>query len=222
MNAVTSIPLPSALSSAAPLEELPHCHAGDLHGVLESQEHAPAGALIRLQRQEVLSVQEDAAPGHRVRGMPHEHVRERALSRPVGPHESDDLSHSDVEVYPLENGFPRYRCLKIPYLNQLCHLFPFFYFFVEYGVPEGQARFLAHTLGAPHGRPDGRRLDLHAERVAERLRNVPSDHLFRGTAGVGEGEVNLDRIFARVDPVHETRDPRCSSGFQGLPRSSAP
>ncbi len=61
--------------------------AGDLDRVLEGQEHALLGPLFRLQVEQVLALVGHLAAGDRVRRVAGQHLRQRALARPVGPHD---------------------------------------------------------------------------------------------------------------------------------------
>ena len=72
--------------------------AGDRDRVLEGEEQARLGALVRLGLGDVLALEGDRALGDLVGGVPEQGVRERRLARAVGAHQRVDLAARDVEV----------------------------------------------------------------------------------------------------------------------------
>ena len=104
-------------------KEARHGHAGDCVGVLEGEEEAALGALVRPELQDRLAVEEDVSLRDLVRGMAHERVRESGLPGPVGAHDRvhlvrvrgqveapDDLRPvlgGDVQILDLEKSHDR-------------------------------------------------------------------------------------------------------------------
>ena len=115
---------PRQRSSMARLRNLPTVTPAISTGYWNARKTPRSARSLVLQRQVVLSVQDHAAPGHRVGGVTHEHVRQRALSRAVGSHERVDLSRADVEVQSLENRLVRRSMPAGSSLGSVCHLLP--------------------------------------------------------------------------------------------------
>jgi hypothetical protein len=67
---------------------------------LEREEESALRTLVRAERHEVLAAEENLALGDLVRGMSHQRVGERRLSRAVRPHDRVDLVlvHSEVDA----------------------------------------------------------------------------------------------------------------------------
>ncbi len=85
------------------LQEVGVGDAGDFDRVLEGEEDPLAGPLLRRHGQEVLALVADASAGDLV-GLPSgEDLRERALARPVRPHDGMDLAEPHLQVDPLQN-----------------------------------------------------------------------------------------------------------------------
>jgi hypothetical protein len=80
--------------------------AGDLDRVLEGQEDARVGALVRLHVQDALAAEEDVAVGHLVRRMAGDHLGERALARAVRTHDRVDLALVHLQVHPRRISVP--------------------------------------------------------------------------------------------------------------------
>ena len=77
-------------------QELQVGHAGDLDRILEAEEQARRGALVRLHREQVAAVERHATPSaHLIARPPAEHVGERRLARPVRPHDRMHLAGRD-------------------------------------------------------------------------------------------------------------------------------
>ena len=76
---------------------------GHLARVLEGEEHAEPRPLVGLELQHVLAHELDGAVRDLVARMAHEHVRERALARPVRAHDGVDLALAHLEVEALED-----------------------------------------------------------------------------------------------------------------------
>ena len=74
--------------------------AGDFERILEGQEHALGGALVRLHLEHVLAVEQDLAFGDLVVGLAGEHIGERRLARAVRAHDGVHLAlvHGEVEA----------------------------------------------------------------------------------------------------------------------------
>ena len=85
--------------------EVYHAHTGNLHGVLEREEHALVAAVLGSQLKEVLSIECYLTFGHLIRGMPHEHIAQRTLTRAVGTHDSVHLTRAYLEVNTLQYLF---------------------------------------------------------------------------------------------------------------------
>jgi hypothetical protein len=101
-------------------EEARHGHARNGVGILEGEEEAALGALVRLELQDRLAVQEDVALGDLVGRVAHERVGERGLAGPVRAHDrvylicvhrqveaADDLGPvlgGDMQVLDLEQS----------------------------------------------------------------------------------------------------------------------
>jgi hypothetical protein len=85
------------------LEQVGIVDARDLDRVLEGEEHAPACALLRLEREQVLAEPGRAALGDVVAGASGQHVRERALARAVRSHDRVHLAGLHLEVQALED-----------------------------------------------------------------------------------------------------------------------
>ena len=79
-------------------EEVDEAHAGQLDGVLQREEQAAGGALVRRQAEQLLAVDGDRARGDLVVAAAHEHVRQRRLARAVRPHERVHLARLHLEV----------------------------------------------------------------------------------------------------------------------------
>ena len=88
------------------LQEVDVADAGDLHRVLEREEHALARPVLRAHGQQVLPLVGDGAPGDLVARPPRQHVRERRLPRPVRPHDRVHLARVHGQVQPLEDVVP--------------------------------------------------------------------------------------------------------------------
>jgi hypothetical protein len=73
---------------------------GTACGILEREEEAALRTLVRAERHEVLAAEENLALGDLVRGMSHQRVGERRLSRAVRAHDRVDLVlvHSEVDA----------------------------------------------------------------------------------------------------------------------------
>ena len=82
--------LRTALSRGA--QERQAGDAGDLHRVLEGEEHALGGALVGLHLEQALAVPEDVAVGDLVVLAAGQHVGERRLARAVGAHDRVHLA----------------------------------------------------------------------------------------------------------------------------------
>jgi hypothetical protein len=84
-------------------EKVRHGHAGDGVRVLEREEEASLRALIGLELEEALAVEEDLALGDLVRRVPHQRVGERGLARSVRTHHRVHLGNVDREIDALDD-----------------------------------------------------------------------------------------------------------------------
>mmetsp|Transcript_28826 Transcript_28826/g.84495 ORF Transcript_28826/g.84495 Transcript_28826/m.84495 type:complete len:268 (-) Transcript_28826:148-951(-) len=75
----------------------------NLDGVLEGHEHALLGALLRVQREEVLALVGCRPTGHLVGVVPDESFRQRRLPGAVGSHDGVHLALAHAEVDALKN-----------------------------------------------------------------------------------------------------------------------
>ena len=73
-------------------QEIGVADAGNLDGILKRQEHAFAGGVFGLHRQQVLAVEEDFAAGDVVALAARQHLRQRALARAVRAHDGVDFA----------------------------------------------------------------------------------------------------------------------------------
>jgi hypothetical protein len=92
-------------------EEIGQPHAGDRHRTLKGEKHPRPRPFVGFHREEVVPRavgfdQLDRAGGDLIRGMPHDRVAERALSRAVRAHERVNLPSADGQVDPLEDLLP--------------------------------------------------------------------------------------------------------------------
>ena len=88
------------------LEEVGVGDAGDLHRVLEGQEHALAGALLGVHLQQVPAVEEHLALGDLVVLAAGEHLGQGGLAGAVRPHDGVHLPGSSVRSIPLRISAP--------------------------------------------------------------------------------------------------------------------
>ena len=84
-------------------QEVADRDAGDLLGVLEGQEQAGLGPHVGGPVGDVLALEADRPGDQGVLGAAQQHVGQRGLARPVGPHQGVDLAGSDRQVDPLED-----------------------------------------------------------------------------------------------------------------------
>ena len=84
-------------------QEVGHRDAGHDHRVLQREEHAQARALIDLERQHVLALEDDLATIDRVAGVAHQRVGESRLAGTVGAHHRVHLALVDGERDSLED-----------------------------------------------------------------------------------------------------------------------
>src|SRR6185369_7675621 len=75
----------------------------DRSGVLEREEHAEAGALVRAELQEVPAAPGDLAAVDDVGGMAHQGIGEGRLAGAVGAHDRVDLARPHLQVDALED-----------------------------------------------------------------------------------------------------------------------
>ena len=84
-------------------EEIGHLHAGNRHRPLECHEHARPGPLVGRHREDIPVAQFDRAAGHLVARMAHDGKAERALARPVGPHQGMGLALPNDKIDAAED-----------------------------------------------------------------------------------------------------------------------
>ena len=77
--------------------------AGNLHRILEGQEHALGGALVRRHRQQVLTLEQDLACGHLVARLAGNDVTQGRFSRAIRPHDGVDLALVHGQRKAVEN-----------------------------------------------------------------------------------------------------------------------
>ena len=78
-------------------------HAGDGVRVLEREEEAALGALVCLELEDALAVEQDVALGDPVGGMAHEGIREGGLPGAVRPHDGVHLVRVHCQVDALDD-----------------------------------------------------------------------------------------------------------------------
>ena len=73
---------------------------GNFQRILEGEEQARSGALVRPHLENVLAVEQDLAVEHFVIGLAGDHVGQRRFAGPVGPHDGRHLAlvHGEVEA----------------------------------------------------------------------------------------------------------------------------
>ena len=82
------------------------CHGGDAGNfdrILERQEHALGGALVRRHFQQVLAPEQDFAAGDFIARLAGDHVRKRRFAGAVRPHDRVHLARVHGERQPMEN-----------------------------------------------------------------------------------------------------------------------
>src|ERR687894_423259 len=84
-------------------QEVSHRDPGHLARLLEGEEHAEPRPLVGLELQDVLAEELDGAVRDLVARVAHEHVRERALARPVRAHDGVYLALAHLETEALED-----------------------------------------------------------------------------------------------------------------------
>ena len=77
--------------------------AGDLHRILERQEHAGRGALGRVHGEQILAIPGDAAVGDLVVILAGEHIGEGRLAGAVRPHDGMHLAGGEREVEAFQD-----------------------------------------------------------------------------------------------------------------------
>ncbi len=81
-------------------------HSGDarnFHRILEREEHALGGTLVRRHLQQVLALEQDLAAGDFIARLAGDHVRQRRLAGAVRPHDRVDLAFVHGERQPMED-----------------------------------------------------------------------------------------------------------------------
>ena len=86
-------------------QEVEVADAGDFYRVLEGEEDAGAGALVRLHFQQVATVVGDAAFGDDVAFTPGDDVRQRRFAGPVRPHDGVYFARADAQVDAVQDFF---------------------------------------------------------------------------------------------------------------------
>ena len=93
----------AALRVEAFAQELDVGHAGNFDRILEAEEQARGGALVRLQREQILPVERHRALGHLIARPPAEHIGQRRLARAVRPHDRMHLARGHAERQAVED-----------------------------------------------------------------------------------------------------------------------
>ena len=78
-------------------------HAGNLHGVLETEEQAFTGALVYRQVEDILVLEDNLAGGDGIFGVASDDTRQGALAVAVGTHDGMHLAAVDLQVHALQN-----------------------------------------------------------------------------------------------------------------------
>jgi hypothetical protein len=99
-------------------EQVDVVDAGDLHRILEPEEDALAGPLLRAHGQQVPAAEADGPGGDLEPLAPGQHVGERALARAVGPHDGMDLARPDPQGEPLEDRRAGHADMQVVYFQQ--------------------------------------------------------------------------------------------------------
>ena len=86
-------------------EEVEVADAGDFYRVLEGEEDAGAGALVRLHFQQVAAVVADAAFGDDVALAPGDDVRQRRFAGAVRPHDGVHFARADAQIDAVQYFF---------------------------------------------------------------------------------------------------------------------
>src|SRR5690606_19514139 len=84
-------------------QEVGVVHARDLDRVLEGEEQARGGALLRLEGQQVRPFEPHRAGADRVALAPGQHVAERGLAGAVGTHDGVHFAGLHLQGEPLED-----------------------------------------------------------------------------------------------------------------------
>ena len=77
--------------------------AGNFDRILERQEHALGGALVRRHLEQVLALEQDLAAGDLIAGLAGDDVGQRRFAGAVRPHDRVDLALVHGERQPVEN-----------------------------------------------------------------------------------------------------------------------
>src|SRR3984957_15716904 len=90
-----------ALSVERGAQEVHRADAGDFQRILECEENTLGGALVGLERKQILALERHRAARHLVGLLAREHVRERRLARSVRAHDGVHLAlvHGEVETF---------------------------------------------------------------------------------------------------------------------------
>ena len=107
-------------------------HAGNLHGILESQEDAGPGAFLGREGEQVAAVIGDGAFGHFKGFTAGQDGRQRALARAVGSHDGVDFAGPDAQVDAPENLFLTDAGVEVFYFEQGVHQAFLLYIFCQF------------------------------------------------------------------------------------------
>ena len=77
--------------------------AGNFHRILEREEHALSGALVRRHFEEVFPLEQDLAAGDFIARLAGDDVGQRRFAGAVRPHDRMDLARIYLERQPVEN-----------------------------------------------------------------------------------------------------------------------
>jgi hypothetical protein len=111
----------SALRVESGAQKLDVGDARYLNRILEAEEHALRGTLVRIEREQILAVERDGAVRHLIARPPGKDVGQRRLTRPVRPHDGVDLARVQGETDTLEDRLAVDRCVKV---SDLKHWLP--------------------------------------------------------------------------------------------------
>ncbi len=103
-------------------EEIGHLHPWNHDGALEGHEQPAPCALVRLQLQQVLAGQIDAALGNFVTRVPHDGEAQCALARAVGTHQRVDFAAADFQIHAAKNRLAGNVDVKIANPQRFVHV----------------------------------------------------------------------------------------------------
>ena len=84
-------------------QEIHGGNTGNFHRILERQEHALGGALVRRHFEEVLALEQDLAAGDFIARLAGDDMGQRRFAGAVRPHDRVDLARIHGERQPVED-----------------------------------------------------------------------------------------------------------------------